>query len=1252
MERIHYKKFLIIISVAVFCLMLSVTFFLLRERRIDVGDRVETFREDFRQRDLELQEALEAFVQINRGQKEGFFRDPGYLEELQEHFPEKGLAFFLARNDSLVFWSHNNIPLVEEELPGDSCGVLRLQNGWYFFRQAREEGLRYFVFATLKTSFRYQNRFLINRFSRDLELPEELFYLSDKPEEGFRILDKDGQYAFSLALRRETGLTEINPVLQFLSVVSAVAGLLIMVFFGFRFFSRLFYTGKKTLAIAGFASFMFLLRLITFGLKIPSVFYAGELFSPSLYATSDVLPSLGDLFLNVLIFSVIAFFLYAHLKQFTFHTNRLRGGKLLLGPPIFGLIYLICSLAVSLINGLVFNSRLNLDVNFIFNLDIYSLVGFLIIGCIFFSFFFLSVVLFRVAFTIINDKWRFWGLYLLSFLLFGLWQWAVGGPALLLWMLFFTAILVFEMERKSESPQAGFTALVVSLFLFSMISTFALYRFNREKDLEKRKTLALQLSSEQDPVAEFLFLEMEESLFNDNQLKNLVRVDPYNESAVYRYLQHHYFYDFWAKYDMQVTICRPEEPILIIPSNIEVQCGWFFEDYMNSFGKPTISPLLTYLDNNTGRNSYITQIPVSARQGEEEITYHIYLEFDSKFIARDLGFPELLIDDRVDINRELINFSHATYKNGILINKFGPFNYSADVSVYGDFQEEFTQFTLGDYRHLVFRKDDDTRIVISRPRETFLERIAPFSYLFILFFVLIAIFWLLTSRRTASDLLRLNFKRRVQVSMISIVLVSVLAIGGASAWFILNLSQNKNLTFLNEKAHSVVAEMEFSLATANVFEFEPQLQSFLSDLLLRQLNVFYTDVNLYDTSGRLVASSRPKVFEEGLVGDRMNPLAFSRLSDQRRNQYVHTEQIGNLEYLSAYIPLTNPFQELMGYVNLPYFAKEGELRNELSYFLVAFINIYLLLLVLAIILALFISNFVTQPLHLIRDNLSRIQLGRANQKIDWPRSDEIGSLVREYNRMIDELDASAELMARSERESAWREMAKQVAHEIKNPLTPMRLSIQYLEKAWKEKAPDWDDRLERFTRTMIEQIDNLAVIAGAFSDFAKMPAGKNNHLDLRQFISEVLNLYKDVDKISVNLQLPEGDDPLWVVADKNQLIRVFNNLINNAIQAYPKKEVPKIDIECSKTGDFYRVDVKDYGSGIQEDLKGHIFNPNFTTKTSGTGLGLSMVKSIVENLGGSVAFHSEAGQGSIFSFKLPASDPNKPMLFDKNPGPE
>ncbi len=1238
MDKAHIIRYGKQLLIALLSLLLSGLLYQMRHATTDSQQHVDSFQKAFNKKEKEVHALLDQFVELYHESEGRSIHDPEYLKQLENLYNRKGVVFVVYRNNLMHFWSHNTLPITNFRPPEQDIGTSRKDNGWYYFKRVKINNKDIIVYYTVKQSFRYQNRFLVNRIHHDLPPIESLFFLSDRYDEGYPIVDLEGSYMFSLVLRREAALVKTMGLVYGLSLFAAFASLSMFIFFSFRFFSSMFRRGSRNLSTAGFLGALMLLRFIFYWWQIPSVFYDGQMFSPSLYATSDLLPSLGDLFMNVAMITVVAYFLYYNLQRITLSSPEKKSTGVLSGIGLFTLIYLICALSIYLIEGLVINSNLNLDVNFIFNLDLYSLAGFLIIGFIFFAFFFFSVVLCRLALRLLTSISRFYAVSLITFGALILISWLIFGANPLLWMLAIAAVIVFELDRRSNFPEKGFTALVISLFLFSMISTFALYRFNQEKDLEKRKSLVLQLASEQDPVAEFLFLEVEQALFNDNQLQNMVRRDPYNEAAIYNYLTHHYFYDFWAKYDLQVTVCEPDELLLIKPSNIEMECGSFFDDYIDAFGKPTISEKFIYLDNNTGRNSYIVRLPVHMGEMDDNSqTFHIYIEFDSKFVARDMGFPDLLIDDAIDINRELINYSYATYKDGILVNEYGMFMYSVHASVYGEPQEEFTFFDFDGYTHLMYVKDEDTLLIISRPKGTFLEALAPFSYSFVTFFVLLVVFWLLVSRKRPDKLLRMNFRRRVQYSIITMLLVSSLTIGGASAWFIFNIYENKNLSFLNEKTNSVVLELERVLADQYYLDYT--MEFYLYDLLLQNANVFFTDINLYSTEGMLIASSRPKVFEEGLVGSKMNAVAFYKMFHEQKSQFVHNERIGKLEYLSAYTPLYNRYNDVIAYINLPYFAKESELRNEMSYFLVAFINIYLLLLVLAIVLALFASNYVTKPLQLIRLKLGQVQLGKSNQKIEWSRDDEIGGLISEYNRMIDELSVSAELLAKSERESAWREMARQVAHEIKNPLTPMKLSVQYLEKAWKDKIPDWDKRLERFTKTMVEQIDNMSVIAGEFSDFAQMPVGKNNLINLRKFIPEVLDFYKDFEKVDIRLDMPEGDEPLYVFADKNQLVRVFNNLVKNAMQAYDKHETATIEVSCRSQQGLYVISVIDQGCGIPNQLKANIFNPYFTTKAKGMGLGLSMVKSIIENMGGRVSFMSEEGSGSTFVFTLPEGAP-------------
>jgi two-component system nitrogen regulation sensor histidine kinase NtrY len=228
------------------------------------------------------------------------------------------------------------------------------------------------------------------------------------------------------------------------------------------------------------------------------------------------------------------------------------------------------------------------------------------------------------------------------------------------------------------------------------------------------------------------------------------------------------------------------------------------------------------------------------------------------------------------------------------------------------------------------------------------------------------------------------------------------------------------------------------------------------------------------------------------------------------------------------------------------------------------------------------------------------------------------------------------MLVSSERESAWRIMAQQVAHEIKNPLTPMKLSVQHLQKAWIEKSPDFEKRLQRFTQTMITQIEALSTISGEFSDFAKMPQSVLEKIDLNQSIQEAISLFSDSPNLSINLKL--SDNKHQIKADKQQISRVLNNLFRNSIQSIPNIKHGQITISTYEDNKFTILEFSDNGSGIKPDLQPKIFTPFFTTKSKGTGLGLVMVKNITESFGGTIQFKSQEGLGTTFILSFPSSD--------------
>jgi len=351
---------------------------------------------------------------------------------------------------------------------------------------------------------------------------------------------------------------------------------------------------------------------------------------------------------------------------------------------------------------------------------------------------------------------------------------------------------------------------------------------------------------------------------------------------------------------------------------------------------------------------------------------------------------------------------------------------------------------------------------------------------------------------------------------------------------------------------------------------------------------------------------------------------------------IHTEQIGSMKYLSAYAPLFDNNNQKVAYLNLPYFTRQGEFMLEVFSVIVALINIYALLILFTIFIAVVISNQISRPLELIREKLSTIDITKHIEQINYERKDEVGQLVSEYNRMVLELAESAQKIAQSQRQSAWREMAKQIAHEIKNPLTPIKLNLQHLVRAKSENKPDWEDLFDRFADSLIDQINTLSNIATEFSNFAKMPVGHFDNINLNKVIDDSVTLFSAYPNISVE-RVFDVEEDVMVYADREQLHRVFVNLLKNAVQAIGRNEDGKITITLTRQKNKVLIVVEDNGAGIAPELQEKLFSPNFTTKSGGMGLGLAISKGVVEVIGGRIWFKTEHCKWTKFFVELPVS---------------
>lgn len=474
--------------------------------------------------------------------------------------------------------------------------------------------------------------------------------------------------------------------------------------------------------------------------------------------------------------------------------------------------------------------------------------------------------------------------------------------------------------------------------------------------------------------------------------------------------------------------------------------------------------------------------------------------------------------------------------------------------------------------------------------------------------------------------------------MISLVLVSFVLIGAVTLIFFQNENAKYHAERLLRKERAVLKAINYFLENNRDGEVYPFYTKEFADKIIEVSEINDFEINVYDPRGELITSTEMSYFEDSILPESIKSNVLDRLTKSDSTILV-TEKKEDQTYLSTFSYLKNEEGQNIAIVNLPYFSKEALNKEEVGEYFESLIQIYVVLLLFALLVAYWLSSNITKSLRVIGERMRGADISKEYEAISWKANDEIGELIDQYNKMMLELRESAEKLARSERESAWREMAKQVAHEIKNPLTPMKLSVQQLERAWNDKKEDFDDRMQRFTKSMVHQVDTLSNIASEFSNFAKMPKAKNEELDLQALIKGQIDLFKGAES-ELNFDHQEGESYL-IFADKVQIGRVITNLLKNAIQAIPDDQEGKVELKLWRTEEKVHFSVKDNGTGIADEEVDQIFLPNFTTKTQGMGLGLAMVKTIVTYSGGTITFETEYGKGTTFHVELPTAEKKK-----------
>lgn len=988
-------------------------------------------------------------------------------------------------------------------------------------------------------------------------------------------------------------------------------------------------------------SMIALLLICRSNLLLPNL-HSSSFFDPSVFGSKIINTSLGVFAMNVWCVFLISIFFYIEVRFKILVLHPI--SKKTLYVIYLLLLYLFQFAFVYTCANLAMNSTIPLQLNDMQHINSYTIIVYVLYALISLIFVVFSVQLYvniRKICTVSNRSFYLLNILLALFIAILLnskkaeWVYYSVIPIVILWNM-----LVYYRFSKKRFVDGIFDIILIISFMAFFNTIYSGY-YNTVKDRIRSQDRVRHLTDDRDYITEFSFTEIHCRVTEDPFLKRILKgsfpILSGTESQLINRIKQVYFKSYESKFDLECSV-YDKNGLSIIKSDTSTSVA--IKNEIDKYGYETSDFYLHFIEKNTEKSYYAALIPVfedTSQIGQLAIVLKPKVNNDENV------YPELLLSKKINASFDPPNTSYIVLNNNRIIRSKGSLPYQ--------YTNQLVSIACSDT--FIWKKDATREYILYKPlqskavayaidKTSIFQYITSYSYLLIIYillllfsFLLFGLYRALSNHTSITQLLStINFQDKINSTLFGLLFLSFIAIASITTLIIKNqyeTNNNNNLTRISIRINNKLQE---NLNSFNISNIQSQdVREELAYLIPRIANDEKTDINIYDSKGLLVQSSQNAVFEKGLQANLMNPIAFARLSNKVTNQFTQSESIGQLKYISLYTPLYNEKNMIIAYVNIPYFSHTNALKNEISRFLIALINVYIPILLITGLLALIISNSLTQPLNRISEQLRKIRLGKHNEIIEWNQQDEIGMLITEYNKMIYKLDESAQSLKRNEREGAWREMAKQIAHEIKNPLTPMKLSIQYLQRALQENNPNTPQLTQKVTHTLIEQIDNLAEIAGAFSSFAQMPTPNNEKMDIDHYLKSIIDLFSKNESIKINYQ--SYVTPAFIFADKNQMISLFNNLIKNAVQAISEVEYGLIDVYLLEEYGTIKIIIMDNGVGIPDENKDRIFTPNFTTKNSGSGLGLAISKQIIESTGGSIWFESTPNIGTSFYVVIP-----------------
>lgn len=1163
---------------------------------------------------------------------------PSFSTLLQPHkYP-----YFIFRDKRLYVWSDNGFYSPYEMLQGNyKFKVLSLRKGQFIVckdaLRVRGSVFEIFNFLPLTEEYAIENNYIRSSLNQEIfgSIPYKINPLLSKQKNN--IYTSAGEFLFALEIPADRDYK--NEALM-ISMV-ALSGLAIIFLFLYLLKIALWLNGKNKTD----GSLLVLLVGLLFIrggmllLNYPFSLFDFDLFNSRYFASSSFSPSLGDFLLNTI--ALIAFSWYLFNNYYRSRTFRwlvkVQGRwRYLVTSVLILLSYYFLHLVFSTLGILSFHSQWSLDITVDINFNVFRIISIIIFLSSFIAYFIFSHIIFRILISVnASGENQLPGLLFAGGILFAavsfLWMELNWIVPLLHFVYFLTLYYLRLPKDVGKLKYSTYLYYLTCALICAATGAYSIYNQHLKKSIFEKQHFATNLLFKNDVFGEFLLNEASIKIKDDGFIQHKLTSPLSSKTVIEQKIKRVFLSSYFDKYDVTVTIFDASGK----PYQKNPDYAGYFEakaKYGTSRFKTEYPGIFFFTDQETESEKYVCFNKVDL----DGVTIgYIIVELTPKKIIPHSVYPELLVDTKREKQTPADDYQYGVFSNGKLLYSFGNYNYEKQFD--SAWFKEKALFNKGiidnNFHHIAIEGAGGKQVVVTTEKYNIKRIFSNFSFLFMILILFTLVFIVIHAINFRFRKINTTYAAKIQIYL-NIAFFLPLLIVSITTLSIIGVSYKDNLN------NSFIKKAEDISANISAFLQKPatsidQKES-IEQTVLQISNLTQNDINLFNSRGRLMVTNQPMIYDLGFLSKLVNPHAFVSLSENMSATILLPESIGDLKYNSVYVAIRSVESgDLAGILSMSFFESKNELDKQIIDVLTTIVNIFVTIFIVFLVLSYFASHILTVPLKIITQKLKKTTLEK-NEPIDWKTEDEIGMLVGEYNKMLIKLEESRDALSRSEKESAWREMAKQVAHEIKNPLTPMKLTLQHLQRTLEEGGEKPSESTKKALHVLLDQINNLNEIATSFSLFAKMPIPKNHKFDISAVLAKVVQLHNNSKEVDVESHIEQGE--FFVMGDEQLISGIFTNLIINGVQSVPNERKPKITVKLSQAEAGVRIEICDNGSGIPENIRDKVFLPNFSTKFSGSGIGLAVAKRGVEHAHGKIWFKTREGTGTSFFIEIPLTD--------------